>query len=539
MFRTRVLAGLLLICLSTALHAKHDVSEAALRAHIEFLASDSLKGRDTGSPGHQIAAEYVAAEFSKLGMKPGGENNTFFQAVPLVESNQINDSLTAVIHTPVGDVGLSYPDQYIMGPDSKRATVSVTADLVFVGYGIVAPEFGHDDYAGIDAEGKIVVMLQGRPLHWPTEEGAHLSSGREKRRHAVAAGAIGRIIIQTPRGSTAFPWISNYPYLNVPGMRWVGPDGNPDGYDPQLRGSMYLNKDAAGVLFQDSGHTADELFAADSEGAAVTAFPMKTRATLSRQSSHRYIKSPNVIGIIEGSDPELRDEYLVYTAHLDHIGVIPGKPGEDDIYNGALDNAAGVATLLEAARILSQEQLKRSIMFLVVTAEEKGLLGASYFASNPTVPIDSLVANINLDMPVLLYPFADVVAFGAEHSTLKHYVERAANAAGIELSPDPQPEQALFTRSDHYELVKKGVPAVFLVTGYKSSNPSMDGQAIYQAHVVNGYHKPNDDIHQPIDYQAGALFTQININIGREICNDPKRPRWNDGNFFGKQFGRR
>ena len=202
------------------------VSERALQGHIEFLAADSLQGRDTGTVGYQVAADYVAAEFLKLGLVPGGDNGSYFQQVPLVEINKEKDSLQAVIHGANGDVELKYPEQFIMGPDHKRASASVNAELVFVGYGIVAPQFDHDDYAGLDVAGKIVVMLEGRPEAWPTEEGAHLASGRQKARHAAEAGAVGRIILQTPRAAKTFPWEVNYTYLDVSSMNWVGPDGN-------------------------------------------------------------------------------------------------------------------------------------------------------------------------------------------------------------------------------------------------------------------------------------------------------------------------
>lgn len=515
------------------------VSEAALRAHIEFLASDSLAGRDTGTVGYQVAAEYVAAEFLKLGMSPGGDNGSFFQQVPMVEIGRDKGSVTAVIHGTGGDKALKFPGQFLMGPDQVRAETSVTAELVFVGHGIVAPQFDHNDYAEVEAEGKIVVMLEGRPKDWPTEEGAHLGSGAEKRKHAAEAGAVGRIVLQTPRGAQYFPWEQNYPYLDVKSMNWVASDGKPNNYYANLQGVAYVNKDAAGVFFDGAAVALEEIYKADSGGEPVPTFDLAGSTTLSRRSVHRALSAPNVVGIIEGSDPQLKIEYVVYSAHLDHLGVIADDEVEDTIYNGALDNAAGVATLLETARILSLEKhkLKRSVMFLTVTGEEKGLLGAGYFAAHPTVPIDSLVANINLDMPVLTYPFADVIAFGAEHSTLKGIVKKAAGSAGIKLSPDPMPEQGLFTRSDHYRLVQKGIPAVYLVTGFESSDPERNGGEIFQHHLKHTYHKPNDDIKQDIDYAAGAKFTEININIGREVSNAATRPRWNEGDFFGELFG--
>ena len=534
------LAVTLAACAQTQTREPATVEENRLRAHIDFLASDSLRGRDTGTRGYQVAAEYVAAEFQALGLSPAGDVGTFFQSVPMSERRLVKGSAVAELETASGTAALSYPSQFTMGPDWHNPERAVTAPAVFVGYGIVAPDFEHDDYAGLDVEGKIAVVLTGRPKHWPTEEGAHLASGTQKARNAVDHGAIGMVVLHSPRAEATFPWEDNYPYLDVPGMGWIGPDGLPDNYFPEIQGAAYFNLDAAAKLFEASPTPLDDIFAADTEDEPIAGFPLAATVTLKRKSSYRQLQSPNVVAVIEGSDPELKDEYLVFTAHLDHLGVIANEEGEEEIHNGAMDNAAGVATLLEAARVLMSErdQLQRSVMFLVVTGEEKGLLGAGYFAKNPTVPIDSIVANITLDMPLFVYPFADVVAFGAEHSTLKEYVDRAAACAGIKLSPDPMPEQGLFTRSDHYKLVQQGVPAVFLMTGFESTNPDINAGEVFQTHLKEHYHKPSDDTNLPIDYTAGALFAEININIGREICNNPERPRWNEGDFFGRTFAR-
>jgi hypothetical protein len=511
-----------------------------LQAHIEFLASDSLRGRDTGTRGYRIAAQYVAAEFDKLGLQPAGDDGSFYQRVPLSERQLVKGSAVARLETTAGSVDLDFPTQFTMGPDWHEPDRAVTAKAVFVGYGIVAPDFDHDDYRGLDVEGKIAVILNGRPKHWPTEEGAHLASGTEKVRHAVENGAIGLVILHSPRAEETFPWEDSLPFLDVPGMGWIGRDGLPDNYFPEIRGAASFNLDAAALLFDGAPTPLEAIYAADVADQPISGFPLDATITLKRKSTYRTLESANVVAAIEGSDPVLKDEYLIYTAHLDHLGVIPGEEGEDAIYNGAMDNAAGVATLLETARVLiaERDRLQRSVMFLVVTGEEKGLLGAGYFAKNPTVPIDSIVANINLDMPLFIYPFADVVAFGAEHSTLKAYVDRAAARAGIKLSPDPIPEQGLFTRSDHYKLVQQGVPAVFLVTGFESRDPAIDAAEVFQNHIKTHYHKPSDDTDLPIDYASGALFTEININIGREVCNSPERPRWNAGDFFGRTFAR-
>lgn len=535
--RTTILATAIvaLVACAQAPRTEH-VEPNRLRAHMEFLASDSLRGRDTGTPGYRVAAEYVASGFRQLGLKPAGDGGSYFQQVPLLEHALVEDSARAVITTAAGPVELEYPGQFIMGPDRHVPDQSVSAEAVFVGYGIVAPEYDHDDYAGLDVDGKIVVLLSGRPSAWPTEEGSHLAAGRQKARYAAERGAVGIVSLHTPREEKTFPYADNLKFLDVPGMSWVGADGLPDGYQPSLKGGAYLHPDAAAIVFEGAPVPLAQVFEADLQQKPVRGFPLAASVSLARKSRYRELESPNVIGVIEGSDPTLKSEYLVYSGHLDHLGVVANEEGVEEIYNGAMDNAAGIATLLETARVLSAEKPKRSVMLLAVTAEEKGLLGAGYFAKNPTVPIDSIVANINLDMPLFTYPFADVIAFGAEHSTLKDYVDRAATRAGIRLSPDPMPEQGLFTRSDHYMLVKEGVPAVFLVTGFESRDPDINGREVFQTHLKEHYHKPSDDLDLPIDYDAGALFTEININIGREVCNSPGKPAWNEGDFFGRSF---
>ncbi len=264
---------------------------------------------------------------------------------------------------------------------------------------------------------------------------------------------------------------------------------------------------------------------------------------MSQRSAHQDIYSPNVVGVLRGSDPLLADEYVVYTAHLDHIGELhaenPANGNDDRINNGALDNASGISVMLETARLFAHgEAPRRSIMFIAVTAEEKGLVGSEYFAMNPTVPIKSIVSEVNLDMPLLLYDFGDVIAFGAEHSSLGETVREAAGSFGTELTPDPFPEQNIFVRSDHYRFVQQGVPSVFLVTGEKSLDESIETQPIFEEFLQQHYHKPSDDLNLPIHYGAAARFTRINAKIGEIIANESARPRWHEGDFFGRTYAK-
>lgn len=519
-------------------------SAKAIEAHMQFLASDELAGRETGSKEHEIASLYIATQLQALGLLPAGENGSYFQRVPLRKARLAQDSARFTLHVDGKDTELSYPKAFFTGPSMQYPQTDVTAPLVFAGYGLVSKEFALDDYAGLDVKGKIVVLLAGRPDSLPSEEAAHLNSLKTKL--AAERGAVGIITIHTPKQEKTRPYATSLLYLNAPSMEWLQADGTPADSYPDLKAGAYVHPDAAAALFTKAEHSLADIFTQLDNKQNPAGFELGVTASLSRRSTHEPISSPNVIAMLPGSDPVLKDEYVVITAHSDHIGLANDLRTDDKINNGAMDNAAGVSILLETARLFAAlpQAPKRSILFVVVTGEEKGLLGADYFANNPTKPIDKLVANVNLDMPVLLYPFADMVAFGANHSSLGKVVERAAAKEGIALSPDPMPEQAIFTRSDHYTLVKKGVPAVFLMTGFKSQDPSQDGGKIWGSFFAKHYHKPSDDIpslikdYGAIRYDAGAVFANINYNIALDIANTEQRPYWLKQSFFNGVFGK-
>ena len=519
-------------------------SAKAIEAHMQFLASDELAGRETGSKEHEIASLYIATQLQALGLLPAGENGSYFQRVPLRKARLAQDSARFTLHVDGKDTELSYPKAFFTGPSMQYPQTDVTAPLVFAGYGLVSKEFALDDYAGLDVKGKIVVLLAGRPDSLPSEEAAHLNSLKTKL--AAERGAVGIITIHTPKQEKTRPYATSLLYLNAPSMEWLQADGTPADSYPDLKAGAYVHPDAAAALFTKAEHSLADIFTQLDNKQNPAGFELGVTASLSRRSTHEPISSPNVIAMLPGSDPVLKDEYVVITAHSDHIGLANDLRTDDKINNGAMDNAAGVSILLETARLFAAlpQAPKRSILFVVVTGEEKGLLGADYFANNPTKPIDKLVANVNLDMPVLLYPFADMVAFGANHSSLGKVVERAAAKEGIALSPDPMPEQAIFTRSDHYTLVKKGVPAVFLMTGFKSQDPAQDGGKIWGSFFAKHYHKPSDDIpslikdYGAIRYDAGAVFANINYNIALDIANTGQRPYWLKQSFFSGVFGK-
>ena len=514
-----------------------------LRAHIEFLADDLMLGRQPGSDGYNIAANYVSSQFRQMGLLPAGDDGSYLQQVPLRRAYLAPGSAEMTFINASGATPQIFVDQFYMGPALGSTSSDLEAGLVFAGYGIEAAELEYNDYTDLDAKGKIVVLFAGQPHDFPSEEGAHFASRTEKTRAAVRHGAVGVLMIHTPRASQRYQWDRLASRVGAPSMGWVNEQGEVHGVFEQIQAGAMLRHSAAAPLFENAPVSLETLLVGDENGEALTTFDLEGRVRMRQRSTHETIYSPNVVAVLPGSDPLITNEYVVYSAHLDHIGELHPEGHEQDqkdlINNGALDNASGVSVMLETARLLTQDKTpRRSILFVAVTAEEKGLVGSEYFAMNPTVPIDSIVAEINLDMPLLLYEFADVIAFGAEHSSLGATVQEAAQSYDIELTPDPFPDQNLFVRSDHYRFVQQGVPSVFLVTGMKSLDGNIDTQPIFEDFLQEHYHKPSDDLSLPINYKAAAKFTRINTKIGELLANDGNRPAWHEGDFFGRTFAK-
>ncbi|GAB3038982.1 M28 family metallopeptidase [Bowmanella dokdonensis] len=530
---------LLAFCSFLLQAAQPEADPNRLKAHLAFLADDLLEGRDTGSTGHEIASLYIASHFAQLGLKPAGDKGSYLQRVRFRQSYLLQDSPKLTLITASGKQSLDYPRQYLTSASAVRELSQVRGDLVFAGYGMVAPELNHDDYANLDVSGKVVVVLSGKPASFPSEEGAHFASSSEKSRHAAQRGAIGMITISTPTAEKVKPYQSRLNHLHTPTVRWLDNQDQPANIYPGLQNSAYFSQQAAELLFAGAPRSLEQIYADLEKDLVPAGFILPASIEFSKRSEHKTISSPNVAAILEGADPELKHEYVVYTAHSDHIGLAKTVK-KDRINNGAMDNASGTAVLLETARLLSQLPVRpnRSILFLAVTGEEKGLLGADYYAQNPTVPVTSLVANVNLDMPILTYEFADLIAFGANHSSLQQAVSDAVQKLGMTLSADPWPEQALFTRSDHYMFVKQGIPAVFLVPGLTSMDPKVDGGKKFAEFLHSDYHQPSDELSDAFNWQAARRFTEANLQIGLTIANDKIRPTWNQGDFFGETFAK-
>ncbi|GGB28052.1 aminopeptidase [Sphingomonas metalli] len=498
-------------------YAPLPADQAAMRAHVLFLASDALRGREAGSADFDVAAQYVAAQFSAAGLRPAGEGGTYLQRVPLVTYRAAGKG--SATWQPAGGSArpLVFGEDYAPIANPRSAASRLSAPVVYVGRGIAAPALGQDDYRGLDVRGKIVAFIEDRADIKDPEIAA--SFNRPTRlEEAARRGAVGAVVVADSAADgkkfegAAKGWERK-------AMTWATPQGLGGG--AAARGAPLvatLSAKAMTALF----------------GAAVPKIGTVTKGRLTIETATGFTPaaSSNVVGLLPGSDPKLGREVVVLSAHLDHIGVSDGGEG-DRINNGALDNAIGIASLIEEAKrfAASGKPPRRSVLFLAVTAEEKGLVGSDYFAGHPTVPADRIVADVNLDMPVLLYRFEDMTVFGAERSTLGPIVRRAVNAAGVDLTPDQDPQQAFFVRSDHYRFVERGIPSVFLWPGQKGA-----GAAAFQGFLRTCYHRPCDEVTQPILWDQGVRFVDVNYRIAREIADGDTRPVWNKGDWFGLKY---
>ncbi|WP_235902622.1 M28 family peptidase [Sandarakinorhabdus oryzae] len=514
--------GLLVAVLATPAVAAPQFSAEAFKAHVSFLADDLLAGRDTGSPGHEIASRYVVAQLSAAGVTPAGADGSWYQPVRLREATLVPGSAAFSI-----DANRAADDAVVVGANMLAENLSLSAPVVFAGHCLVEPSLKIDDFRGLDVKGKIVACLTGFPKGLPSETAAYLTDQRA--RFVAARGAIGMISLWGKADEARRPFASVIRDSSNPRMQRLNPDGSPFMFAPGLRGAAVLSTAVARQLFAGARRSFD---AVDAEGQtrSVRGFALPSPVTITSQSRWRTITSHNVVGMVKGSDPALAEQIVVLGAHLDHIGT--GTPiNGDAINNGALDNAAGSATLIEVAKATAANPPKRSVLFVAATAEEKGLLGAEAFAANPTVDRSRIVSMIDLDMPILTYDFRDVTAYGADHSTIAADVAAAAGEMGVALAPDPLPEETIFVRSDHYAFVQRGIPAIMLSTGFGG-----DGKAAWMDFLANHYHQPSDDLKLPIRWQQGARFAELNWRIMDRLANAATPPRWYKGDFFGDRF---
>lgn len=508
------------------------VEAAAIQAHIRYLADDRLLGRLPGTPGYQLAVDYAVDQYRKAGVRPAGENQTFLQTVRLRRAITEPGATLSSSATAGAGTSLAEGQDFMLYPNPEEPQVSVTAPLVFAGYGISAPGLGYDDYAGLDVKGKIVVVTREKARQFEPTVALYNADLLTIMQTAARHGAVGVLL------AAAKP-ADQVPHLPKGLISVLGPDGHVTvsrtyaGRQLQLLGSV--NAATLQQLFGGAATDTARTFAALRSGrpASVALVP-RLRATY--RTRYQDVESYNVVGEIPGADARLRREYVVHSAHLDHLGVSTPVAG-DSIYNGAHDNASGVASLLEIAKTYARlkEKPRRSVLIVLVTGEEMGLMGSAYFAQNPTVPKAQIVANVNTDMPTIIAPLLSVVALGAEHSSLAQPVQTASQYLGLTVEADPEPEQNRFIRSDQYSFVAQGIPALHIKYGNKTADGRNNLNQTVQIWRAKYYHKPQDDINGTFDFEAGRKYAQLNFLIGYLIANDPQRPAWNAGDFFGQR----
>ena len=499
-----------------------------IHADVAYLASDALEGRAAGTAGHALAATYVERQLRASGLQPAGEHGGFVQTVPLRRATLVPGSTVARIGEggrwqPLG------PESLRVAPTLSRVTLDLTAGLLFVGFGIDEPALGPSDYAGLDARGRIVVAFAGAPPGLGSEVAAFVKS--QKAAYAAAHGAVGYIEIPSWPAAVGAGDLGRDLALPVNG--WAGQsEVGPSRDLAQLTISSRL----AERLFAGVPKSLADLRRDALAGRRPAGFALRPTLSVAARSLWVDSTSPQLFARLPGTDPTLAAQSIVLVAHLDHLGrVTPDRPGGDGIDNGALDNAAGVAILIEAARRLAVERPapRRSIVLAITTAEELGDVGSDYAVSHWPRAAGRPVAAIDLDMPLLLYHATDIAAPGGEHSAIGEALAAAGRLLGLTLSPDPMPQQELVTRSDHLRFLERGVPAALVVTGFGNG-----GEAAWADFLAHRYHQPSDDLTQPIRWSEAARLALLIAGAARRLADRPALPSWQAGEFFAERTAR-
>ncbi len=521
-----------LVLLVTAIAwSQTDISGERMRAHVKFLASDLLEGRGVGTRGGELATEYIAAQFALVGAQPAGENGTYFQRVPMVGATTSPDATLEAIGGQQ-TIAFKWLDEFVGVSELQQPTDTFDAEAVFVGHGIVAPEFHWDDFKGVDVKGKVLVLFTNEPPSTdPKFFGGRALTyyGRWTYKYEEAArmGAKAVLIIHTtPTAGYGYDvvkssWGKEDPQLKLPAGQ------------PALAFAGWVTQDAGAKLLALSGKTVDELLtAANSRDFKPIPLGIHIRGNIPTEI--RQIQSNNVIAKVEGSDPQLKSEAVLFTAHWDHLGIGPAVDG-DSIYNGAVDNATGCAMIIEMARAWAalEHKPKRSAIFMAVTAEEAGLRGTEYYAAHPVIPLSKTALDLNFDA---FYPFGrtkDVSVTGAERTTVWPVVEEAAHRMELAIKPDAQPEQGHFYRSDHFSLAHAGVPAFSIDLGTEYyGKPAGYGDKIFEEYNDKHYHQPSDEYHDDWDFSGMEEAARFGFLIGMTVANAPQLPTWHAGDEF-------
>jgi Zn-dependent M28 family amino/carboxypeptidase len=502
-----------------------------IRAHIKYLASDELEGRAVGTRGEKLATDYLATQLRLAGLQPGGDNGTYFQQVPMVGATTL-PSATMNLISGKSKTPLVLEKDYVGTALSQKSENDFDAEAYFVGHGISAPEFGWDDFKGLDLRGKVLVFLTNEP---PSDV-PNFFAGRAltyygrwtyKFEEAARQGAVAAIIVHTT-ATAGYGWpvvAGSWGKENLQLKLNPGENG--------LSFAGWATEEAGAKLFAATGESVDQMLALANQK-DFRPIDLGIRVSGHIPVELRQIESRNVLGRIPGADPLLRSQAIFYSAHWDHLGI--GVPVRgDNIYNGALDNASGCAVLLEIARLWAALPTKpeRSVVFLFVTAEEAGLLGSQYYGEHPEVPIGQTAADLNFDMLSPFGPTHDIGVTGAERTTLWPLVQRNARRMQLDITPDPLPEQGHYYRSDHFSLARVGVPSFSISPGTNYvGKPAGFGQAAWEDFNANRYHQPSDEYHEEWDVSGMVQLAQFGLNLGLDIANTPKMPSWNAGDEF-------
>ncbi len=504
------------------------ISAQNIEKHLRILANDSLEGRAAGTAGSEKAADYIAGIFSDLDLKKISSDRNYFQNIPMHGSFPLNSSeLLFILENDT--MHLNFAEDYFLYRSGQQTFMPVFLPMVFVGYGIFATEFDYNDYQSVDVAGKIVVYLDGEPLSNDDDffDGSLptvYSNPESKRRIAFARGCAGTIQIPI---SSYESWNDVYKDFQFEDVTLA--------YTVSGNLNIIINPNEAYKLFYGSDYSFDDVLNMHSNN-RIKSFELKPKMRFRGVFKERDFISPNVIGMIEGSDPKLKDSYLIISAHYDHLGIGESIKG-DSIYNGALDNAIGVSVLLELAKSFSSlnTKPKRSIIFIATTGEEKGLLGSIYYTDNPVVPLYKTIANVNIDGIAMFNDFKSVVGLGMEYSTLENYLIQTVEEYDLELENIPSEfrQVGAFNNSDQLAFAKAGIPAIIILEGTK--NESLDKDAITSAFIdyyLNRYHSPFDDLNQKIDFKAAEKHAKILFDFCYRLANSSSAPEWKSGAPF-------
>jgi hypothetical protein len=512
-------------------------------AHVQVLADDSMEGRNAGTPGYDKAVAYVESQFKAIGLKPAGTSG--FRQPITFENRSLGPAPQLALLRDGAEEALAIGQDASLNARGELDG-SMEAGLVFVGHGLSIPEAGWDDLAGVNLRGKIAVYVNAfPPIQVSDNVKSHANTADERWAAAKRAGAIGIASMPVPSATAPAPPATPPPAPAAPAAGQGRGGGTPapvvvlaDRDVQNLSGqkvSLAITQRGAQKLFAGSAHTLEEIGQLARDGKPLPHFDLPGRLKATAAVVRETFQSSNVAALFEGTDPALKSEFVVMTSHLDHVGVGRAVNG-DSIYNGAMDDASGVASMLQIARMLktSGAATKRSILFVAVAAEEKGLLGSRYFAARPTVPFEKIVANINLDMFLPLYPLKVIEVQGFAESSLGESVRAAAKTLGVEVQTDREPEQNRFIRSDQYSFIRQGVPALAFKFGYEFGSAEQQTRLNW---VRDRYHQPSDDLTQPVDLEAAGKFNRVIMTLLRRVADDAARPTWNADSFFKRFAG--